>query len=223
MKLSVRDAAKALSVDEETVYRWVKSGTLPSIRVSDQYRLSSSDLLEWATAHGHRLDVEALNLSGDDLPTLSTALRSGGLHHYEGPPERGEVLKAMVEALPVDEAERPLLHELLTARECLGSTGIGEGIGIPHVRAPLIVHGVVGSMALWYLPAAVDFVAPDGKPVDTLFFLITSSSRVHLHLLSRLAAALHEEPFRQALRRRADLEALVALTAPLEGGAGGRP
>jgi PTS system nitrogen regulatory IIA component len=210
LKLTIRDAAKVLNVDEDTVYRWVKNGTLPSIRISDQYRLNSTDLLEWATARGHRLAVEELQLSGEDLPDLSQALTAGGLHRYAGPAGREAVLKGIVDALPVDEAERPTIHELVTAREYIGSTGIGEGIAIPHVRTPLIVHGALGSMALWYLPAPVDFLSPDGKPVDTVFFLITSTPRVHLHLLSRLATALHDGAFREALKRRVSLEAVVA-------------
>lgn len=210
MKLSIRDAAKVLNVNEETVYRWVKNGTLPSIRINDQYRLNSTDLLEWATARGHRLAVDELQLSGEDIPDLSQALTSGGLHRYTGPATRESVLKSMVDALAVDEAERPLLHELVSAREYIGSTGLGEGIAIPHVRTPLIVHGALGSMALWYLPTAVDFLSPDGKPVDTVFFLITSTPRVHLHLLSRLAVALHDPNFRRVLKARSGLEAVLA-------------
>lgn len=219
MKLSVRDAAKVLNVDEETVYRWVKNGTLPSIRIDEQYRLNSTDLLEWATARGHRLDVERLQLSAEDLPTLRQALGAGGLHQYRGPPKREAVLEAMVNGLAVEDDERELIRELVSAREYIGSTGIGEGIAIPHVRAPLIVHGALGSMALWYLGTAVDFLSPDAKPVDTVFFLITSTPRVHLHLLSRLAGALHDDAFRRALKGRAPHDVVLAEAARVEASA----
>lgn len=210
MKLAIRDAARLLDVDEDTVYEWVKKGELPSTVINDQYRLNSTDLFEWARAKGHRLSAKALEPVSSDLPNLADALELGGLHRYQGKPEREGVLAAIVEGLPVDAAERPLLLDLVTAREFIGSTGIGEGIAIPHVRMPLVVPGAPGTMALWFLDQKVDFLSPDGKAIDTVFFLATSSPRAHLHLLGRLASALHDEGFRQAVKRRADLAQVLA-------------
>ena len=218
MKLSIRDAARYLEVDEDTVYKWVRDGELPSIRINEQYKLNSTDLLEWATARGYRLSADLLEATREDLPELSEALAAGGLHAFGGAANRQAVLEAVVNALAVDEAERPLILDLVTAREFIGSTGIGEGIAIPHVRTPLIVHGAVGSMSLWYLPTPVDFQSPDGKPIDTVFFLVTSSPRVHLHLLSRLARALHNDAFRTAVKTRATLDVVLAEARIIEGG-----
>lgn len=204
MKLQVRDAARWLQTAEEKVYEWVSKGEIPATRINDQYRINSSDLLEWARARGHRLSPEAY-ADGDDLPKLAEALEAGGLHRYSGPATREAVLQAVVDALPIDESERPLLYDLVMAREFVGSTGIGEGIAIPHVRAPLVVHGVNASLALWYLDQPVDFGSPDGRAVDTVFFLAAGAPRTHLYLLSKLASALHEERFRAALKSRAEL------------------
>lgn len=210
MKLSIRDAARYLEVDEDTVYRWVRDGELPSMQINEQYRLNSSDLLEWATARGHRLSADLLEATREELPDLADALAAGGAHTFAGAPDRAAVLQAIVGALAIEEAERSLVLELVTAREFIGSTGVGEGIAIPHVRMPLIVHGVPGAMPLWHLPRPVDFQSPDGKPIDTVFFLMTSSPRVHLHLLARLARALHDPAFRAAVKERAPLETVLA-------------
>lgn len=219
MKLSIRDAARYLEVDEDTVYKWVREGELPSIRINEQYRLNSTDLLEWATARGHRLSADLLEAAREDLPELSESLSLGGVHTFGGAPKREAVLEAVVNALAIDEAERPLILDLVTAREFIGSTGVGEGIAIPHVRTPLIVHGALGSMSLWYLPASVDFQSPDKKGIDTVFFLVSSSPRVHLHLLSRLARALHDDGFRRAIKQRAPIEAVLAEARRIEGSA----
>jgi len=222
MKLQVRDAARWLEKDEETVYEWVRTGELPATRINDQFRINSSDLLEWARARGHRLSPEAYEAGGDDAPDLVEALEAGGLHRYSGPATREGVLQAVVDALPVDPAERPLLLDLVMAREFIGSTGIGEGIAIPHVRAPLVVHGVSASLALWYLEKPVDFGSPDGSGVDTIFFLAAGAPRTHLQLLSRLAGALHHPPFRQALKARAELAAVLAALPQARPAAGGK-
>ena len=62
-----------------------------------------------------------------------------------------------------------------------------------------------------------DFGAVDGKPVHTIFSMVTPTIRQHLHLLSRLAAALHDKGFRAAVARRAKGEEIVAEARRVEG------
>ncbi len=212
VRLTIRDAARYLNVSEETIYRWIRDGKIPFTRINDQYRLSSTDLLEWATARGINVAVDILQHAHEDAapPSFVDALRSGGVHRYNGPPDRNSILAALVKQVQLaDETDRTLLMDLLVAREGLGSTGIGEGIAIPHARAPVVLHGAAASIALWYLEQPVDFGAPDQIHVDTVFFMMTPTPRVHLQLLSRLASALHDEQFRAAVKERASLERIL--------------
>ena len=75
----------------------------------------------------------------------------------------------------------------ILAREALGSTGIGDGIAIPRVRNPIVLHLSRPIVTLCFLERPVDFGALDGQPVTTLFTLISPTVRAHLHLLSRLS------------------------------------
>jgi PTS system nitrogen regulatory IIA component len=68
----------------------------------------------------------------------------------------------------------------------------------------------------------VDFHAVDGKPVDTLFTLITPTVNMHLHLLSRLAYLIREDSFKELLRRRATAEELLAAVEEMELGLEGK-
>jgi len=102
------------------------------------------------------------------------------------------------------------LVEVLWERERLGSTAIGDGIAIPHVRAPAVFHQVPTSITLCYLEHPVDFGAPDGRPVHTLFSIVSPNIRGHLELLAKLAAALHDPRFKAALGRRAGADELLA-------------
>jgi PTS system nitrogen regulatory IIA component len=224
MQLSVAEAAAHLDVSEDTVYGWIRAREIPFLRLNEQYRLNSADLLEWAVARGHRLSLEMLRSSHGDCG-LAQALEVGGVHRLPGRHGRRELLEALVGGVGgLEEADRGVLLELLLASEGLGPTGLGGGIAIPHVRAPVVVHGAAASAALWYLDELVDcFGAADGTPVDTVFFLVTPTPRAHLQLVSRLMGALHDEPFRQALRARADLEALLGAVRRLEGGLTGGP
>jgi PTS system nitrogen regulatory IIA component len=210
MRLTVRDAAAVLSVSEKTIYRWISQGRLPAYRVGDQYRFNRSELLEWATAQ--RLNVSPEMFDEPDsaeapLPRLSEALRGGGIFYRVEGADKPSVLKSIVSLMPVpDEVDREFLLRVMMARESLGSTGIGDGIAIPHVRNPIVLHVAKPTVTLVFLEQPVDFAAIDGKPVGTLFTVVSPTVRAHLHLLSRLSFALRDPAVRDALARQAPRE-----------------
>ena len=86
----------------------------------------------------------------------------------------------------------------LAAREKLGSTGLGQGIAIPHGRIPQLADAV-GAFVRLARPIAFD--APDGKPVDQLFVLLVPEQATdrHLQLLSELAQMFSDRAFRAFL------------------------
>ncbi|MBE02635.1 PTS IIA-like nitrogen regulatory protein PtsN [Marinobacter lutaoensis] len=87
----------------------------------------------------------------------------------------------------------------LIARERLGSTGIGQGIAIPHCRLEGLEH-VVG--VLMTLVESIEFDAIDNQPVDLVFALIVpkEATSEHLELLSQLAEKFNERSFCDQLR-----------------------
>jgi PTS system nitrogen regulatory IIA component len=213
VKLTVRQAARLLSVSESQVYRWVDSGEVPCSMMNHQPLFSRAELLEWATAR--RLPVSPKMFEdGEDGPEpirLADALERGGVHRGVRGADRPAVLRAIVERLAIDGTEeRDLLLDVLLAREALGSTAIGDGIAIPHVRSPLVFAGMSGAVAICYLETPLDFDAPDGRPVHTLFTLVSPTIRGHLQLLSRLSLALLDPAFKAAVLGRLERDEIVA-------------
>jgi nitrogen PTS system EIIA component len=98
------------------------------------------------------------------------------------------------------------IFENLMTRERLGSTGLGEGIAIPHCR----VDGAAPAAALLRLAAPVDFNSIDDAPVDLLFVLVvpTSETQTHLTTLSTLARVFQSDANRRALRQQDNDRAL---------------
>jgi PTS system nitrogen regulatory IIA component len=219
MDLRVRDVARLLNVSEQTVYRWARKGSLPAHRVHDQYLFNRVELQEWAALHKHRVSTELFTPDGsaEPLPGLQAALERGGIVH-DLPGERREEVLAAVAQLPGIPASvnRQLLYQLLLAREALASTSVGDGIAIPHPRDPVVVHVDKPLVFLCFLRHTVDFGAMDGLPVEVLFLLLTPSVRDHLRMLSRLAAALHDEPLKQLLHAAAPRSAILDRVAALE-------
>ena len=220
MQLSVKNAAALLNVSEKTNYRWIKQGVIPAYRINEQVRFNRAELLEWATSRRIQISPEIFQEeepSKVSLPSLSEALKIGGVAYRVGGTDKPSVLRAVVDVLNLpEEVDREFLYQVLLARETLGSTGIGDGIAIPHVRNPVVLHVSRPTVTLCFLEHPIDFLAIDGQPVNTLFTLISPTVRAHLHLLSRLSFALQNRDFKAALKRQASRDELMELMAAAE-------
>jgi PTS system nitrogen regulatory IIA component len=104
---------------------------------------------------------------------------------------------------------RSTVTDNLFARERLGSTGLGEGVAIPHGR----IKGLKQPLAAFVrLDQPIPFESPDGQPVSLLIFLLVpeQATQQHLEILSEIAQflsdreareRLHTEPNREELHR----------------------
>ncbi len=106
---------------------------------------------------------------------------------------------------------RPTIVASLAAREKLGSTGLGQGIAIPHGR----LKGLPEARAAFVrLATPIAFDAPDGRPVSQVFVLLVPEHATdrHLQILSELAQMFSERAFRDRLASAAapaDVHALI--------------
>jgi PTS system nitrogen regulatory IIA component len=219
MFLRVEDIATAVGVNEKTVLGWIKNQGLPAHMQNDRYRINRVDLLEWATSHGITIppDVFASGVEAQHLCDLSEALQEGGIH-YDLPGDTPEsALREVIGRMKLPPSLDPefLLHTLL-AREALGSTALGNGIAIPHVRNPIVGQVQDSAISLCFLKTPIDFDAIDGKPVTILFTLITPNVKTHLHLLAKLAFMLRDQQFKDLLHRPGSAAEIMAAIRAME-------
>lgn len=206
MQLSVKEISGLLNVAEKTIYRWIKQGSIPVYRINGQNRFNRAEILEWATSKripvSPQLMVEEDSGSGV-LPTLADTLREAGVHYHVAGNAKSQVLRTVVELMQLpEEVDRDFLYKVLLARETLGSTGVGDGVAIPHVRNPIVLHITRPVLTLCFLEQPIPFGAIDGEPVNILFTLISPTVRAHLHLLSRLGYVLRNPEFKDALKKQ---------------------
>jgi PTS system nitrogen regulatory IIA component len=227
MQLTVREVSKFLNVSESTVGRWISQRGLPAQHVGGRYRFNRAEVLEWATANQIKVAIEMFDdLEADDgpPPKLSEALEAGGIVPRLRGDSRDRALRALVEVLPLPEGvDREFLLRLLIAREAAATTAIGDGIALPHVRNPMVLHVSRPMVTLCYLEQPVDFGALDGKPVQILFSLICPTMRGHLQVLSRLSYALHDAQFKDAVLRRGGCDEIVREARRVEATGGVAP
>src|ERR1041384_4951482 len=105
-----------------------------------------------------------------------------------------------------------VIFETLLQREKLGSTGVGQGIAIPHGKLPKLDR-LFGMFAR--LDRGIDFESLDGQPVDLIFLLLApeGAGADHLKALARVARLLREADVLTRLRETRDADALYAILA----------
>ncbi|HXI35651.1 MAG TPA: PTS IIA-like nitrogen regulatory protein PtsN [Burkholderiales bacterium] len=116
---------------------------------------------------------------------------------------------------------RSLVFDSLLARERLGSTGLGQGVAIPHGR----IKGLKDALCAFFrLAQPVPFDAPDGNPVSLAFVLLVpeQATEKHLQILSELAQMFSDKALRESMARAADAAALHDLITAWHPDAAGR-
>jgi PTS system nitrogen regulatory IIA component len=102
------------------------------------------------------------------------------------------------------------LTALLSAREALGSTGVGAGIAVPHAR----VEGLRAPTGFFArLDRAIDYASIDGQPVDLVFLLLSPTQEAggHLAALAAVSRRLRDRKIADALRKTDDPARMQAL------------
>ena len=102
------------------------------------------------------------------------------------------------------------IFDIILERESLGTTGVGNGVAIPHGRIDSIkkVHGIFAK-----LENAIDFESVDSKPVDLVFMLLApeAAGADHLKALAKVSRTVKDETTRNSIRASDNNEAIYAL------------
>lgn len=125
-----------------------------------------------------------------------------------------QLADVLVEGGSIQADERDTVLDALIAREGLGSTGIGAGIAIPHVK----MEGIEGTItAIGVSKKPVDYKAVDAEPCDLFFVLISSTDQAdrHLKILRWLSALVRNQDFVRFMRGSRDRAEAVSLLAEM--------
>jgi PTS system nitrogen regulatory IIA component len=93
---------------------------------------------------------------------------------------------------------------------------LGNGVAVPHVRNPIVLHIQRPMVTLCFLEQAIEFGAIDGQPVHTLFTIISPTIRAHLHLLARLSYALRQPAFVEVINQQGPRDAVLAASQAVD-------
>ena len=213
MALDLDAAAGLLGVSSETVRRWARQGLLGARRPSGELRFEPEELRRWALRHGLKLREGTsgrTEVTATAAPLMAALTRGGVLRDLEGR-TAAEVLGQVIARAPLAEsADREHLLAELLQRESLSSTGLGQGVALPHPRHPSPRFAKEPLVVLGFPKEPADWQALDGKPVRACFLLLCPTPSQHLQVLSRLAFLLRDPAFGDLLAEGPDDATLFA-------------
>ena len=121
-----------------------------------------------------------------------------------------ELVQLLVGSGAIKEKDVSKLVQILMKRESLGSTGIGQGVAIPHGKSDCVTNLVA---AFGISRTGVNFDSLDGEPVHLFFLLVApeDSAGPHLKALARISRLLKDKHFRDSLQAAKDEKTLVKI------------
>jgi len=132
--------------------------------------------------------------------------------------KKSDVIKELVDLLSQTHSlkQNDKLIKTLMNRESLGSTGIGQGIGIPHAKSD-IVHELIGVLGI--SKAGVDFDSLDGEPTHIFILLVAPEDAAgpHLKALAKISRMLKDKFIRDSLIAAKDPKAVIDIISQEDG------
>jgi len=192
--MTIEEVAAYLRVSERTVYDWAQKGDLPGGKLGTTWRFKREDVENWVNSRISKKPSQA-------IPSGSKALLSPDRVLILDEVDKETVLTKLVDALatsPVVSKRDELLNGIL-AREELMSTGIGFGVGVPHVRIDS-VSDLVMAVAVCRKPVS-GYSSLDNKPVHIVCMLAARSDQhaKYIRTLSAVSSCLKDAETREKI------------------------
>jgi len=132
--------------------------------------------------------------------TIGDLLETGSIHVGVTASDKADLLQQLIRSFGGRDGVGDLraVSDAVLEREAMLSTGVGDGIALPHAKTPAVTK-TLAAFATTSAPIAYDSF--DNKPVRLVFMLIgpPSASREHVRILGRISRLLQREPIRQQL------------------------
>jgi fructose-specific phosphotransferase system IIA component len=133
--------------------------------------------------------------------------------------QKNDVLRELVEKIP-DLKNRPedqdKLYHALLEREQLHSTGIGDGVALPHARSAIV--GIVDKPVIVFgrHNEGINFGSIDGEPAKLFFLIVAPNVTQHLHILARLSRILRQTDITRNLLNASTPEKVISIIREVE-------
>jgi len=154
-----------------------------------------------------------MNDINEDDESLASLIKRGGIYRNVTGKNPREIISYIIDMLEnFDSQKKEALFKAVLEREAIISTGIENGIALPHPRTPILEETDKPFIAVAFTQSP-DWSTPDNSKVHTVFLIISKTARQHLDVLTKINFLCMEDDFYELLTSRAkDKELLAAIT-----------
>lgn len=201
MELKMKDVMEIFEVPEKEIAKYIKSKGLPVHTINHQNMFNKEEIKAWVIKNNIIVSEKLMELTGSDLPvSLHGLIGKGGIIYGIHGKNSAELLSEAVKRmkLPLEVKREDVLASLIEREEMM-PTAVGHGIAIPHPRNPIIADVANESITICSLVSPVDYSSVDGKPVHTLFIILSANAKRHLEILSKLLFLCQQSDFVEML------------------------
>ncbi len=219
--LTIKEVGEILQVNERTILRLIKAQKIPAVKIGNQWRFHPARLEAWfmnggedtlvenETQENRWKEEEEFRLFSKNRSLLDIHCRT-----------KQETLETMVDVLTETGhlLQREVFLQAVLERERISTTGIGNGVALPHAWHPINDLFRVPLVVSARLSTPIEFDAVDNKPVDLVFLLCSPRNRQHLALLSTMSVIGRNTEILHDLRRAktvGDFTAILAGASPV--------
>lgn len=207
--MTIEEVAEYLRVSERTVYDWASKGEIPCGKIGTAWRFKRSDIEEWVNK---RLNIESHKKS-DFVPLFLNKLLLPEHVLVVEKSTKDQILNEMIAMLaetPQVRSKKDLAKGIFH-REQLLSTGIGMGIGIPHVRLSSVKDVVIAAALV--REGVEDYESLDEEAVKLIFMIVARQDQhaEHLKILSQISNRLKNKEAREELMKCEDSNSFYQL------------
>ena len=151
--------------------------------------------------------------------SLSRLIKRGGIYYGVSGGSLEEVMSNIIGNLPADllpSRKNEALLQAVMEREALISTGIENGVALPHPRTPMLEDGEDPFVAIAFPLNPLDWGTPDGSKVHTVFLIVSKSPKQHLAAFSKITFLCQQKEFFSLLSARAPNKKIIAAIGKAE-------
>ena len=216
--MTLSEIAQYLKVSDKTILRMVGKGEIPGHKISSQWRFQRTAIDQWLTAKMQdRSDDDLVGViqTAHKITPIVKLVSSDRIIMNLISGDKPAILKQLIQPLIdgdlLEDHEKFL--QLLIDREEMGSTGIGDGVAVPHVREQEGCGIRETCMVLGLNRDGIDFDSLDGEPTHIFMLLCAGSAVVHLQLLAKSMLMLRQPTaltdFRRCLNKSEVMDLLI--------------
>jgi len=207
--MMVQEVAEFLRVSERTVYDWATAGTIPCGKLGTTWRFRRSEIEKWVNQHLSGPSKKNVTFSPVAIKDILSAKNVMLLEADSKDAALLEMLEHLADNGSITQKEA--IAEGIFQREKLMSTGIGLGIGIPHVRMDGI-NDLMMAVGLAKSPLT-DYESLDSEPVRLIFMILAGKDQhtQHIKTMAAISTRLKNPVLREMIMQAKDTETIYKL------------